>query len=143
MRDRLKDIYRKVFVKGQEAIADEQATERFEDEQALNQRMLKAATDTIDLADKLATDGNPHKQRLAALIQRRVIGAIEDQDAERQRAEEAREPIEASPFADSSNSSERSLPGSPPVASLPSPEPPPKRGPGRPRKERPPKQSNG
>ena len=38
--DRLKDLHKKVFVKGQEAVAQEEATERFEDEQALAQRVL-------------------------------------------------------------------------------------------------------
>lgn len=136
--DRLKDLHKKVFVKGQEAVAQEEATERFEDEQALTQRVLKAATDTIDLADKLAADGNPHKQRLAALIKNKVVGAVEEQDTERQQAEKVREPIEASPFAVSLRPSEPSLPGSPPTASLPAPtEPPPKK------RGRPPKHPKG
>lgn len=131
--DRLKDLHKKVFVKGQEAVAQEEATERFEGEQALNKRLLKAATDTFDLADQLAKDGDPHKQKLAALIKNRVVGAVEGRE-ERHQAEEAREPIEASPFAVSLKPSEPSLPGSPPTASLPAPSEPPKKKRGRPPK---------
>lgn len=134
MLDRLKDLHKRVFLKGQEAVAQEEATVRYEDEQTLNQRLLKAASDTIDLADQLAADGSPHKQRLAALIKNKVVGAVEEREGDRRQAEKAREPIEASPFASSSNASERSLPGSPPTASLPAPTEPPKKKRGRPPK---------
>lgn len=136
-RDHLKDLHKHVFVKGQEAEAQQNATERFEDEQALAQRVLRAATDTIDLADKLAADGNPHKQRLAALIKNKVVGAVEEREEERHRAVKEREPVEASPFHDnppqlsSSKNSEPSLPGSPPTASLAGPTEPLKKKRGR------------
>jgi hypothetical protein len=132
--DHLKDLHRKVFTKGQEAVAQEQATEHFEDEQALAQRVMKAAVETIDLADQLAADGNPHKQRLAALIKNSVVGAVEERETGRQQAEEAREPVEAGPFAVSSTPSGPSLPDSPPTASLPGPSEPPKKKRGRPPK---------
>lgn len=133
--DHLKDLSRKVLGKGVESAAQEAATERFEDEQALAQRVIKAAGETIDLADQLAADGNPHKQRLAAIIKDSVIGAVEEKQTGRPQAEEARKPIEASPFAVSSKPSGPSLPDSPPTASLPAPTKPKKRGRGRPRKE--------
>lgn len=132
--DRLKDIRERVFVQGQETEALKDATDRFEDEQALAQRLLRAASDTIDLADKLAADGNPHKQRLAALIKNKVVGAVEQREEGRHQAVKEREPIEASPFLSSSKNSEPSLPGSPPTTSLPGPAEPLKKKRGRPPK---------
>lgn len=132
--DRLKDLHRKVFTKGQEAVAKEQATEHFEDDQALAQRVMKAAVETIDLAEQLAADGNPHKQRLAAIIKNSVVGAVEERESGRQQAEKEREPIEAGPFVGSSTPSEQSLPDSRPTASLPGTSGPPKKKRGRPPK---------
>src|SRR4051794_2637207 len=132
--DRLKDLHKKVFVKGQEAVAQEVATEHFEDQQARTQRAAKVAAETIDLADQLAADGNPHKQRLAALIKNSVIGAVEQVANGRHEAEEAREALEADPFSGGSPPSEMSLPGSTPKALPQEPTEPPKRRPGRPRK---------
>lgn len=142
--DHLKELGRKVLGRGVEAAAREEATERFEDDQALSQRILRAAGETFDLADQFAADGDPHKKEFAALIKDRVMGTMKDGDAERHRAEGAREPLEASPFAGNSRPSAAnstpsgpSLPASPPAASLPGPT-------GQPKKRgRPPKRSNG
>jgi hypothetical protein len=134
--DKLKDLRREGYVKGQEAVAREVATQDLTDRQAQMRQAAKVAAETIDLANELAKDGDPHKQRLAALIKDAAVG-VADQLAAGPVPQEGREAIEETPFSSSGSSqpSATSLPGSTPKA-LPheAPETPPKRGRGRPRK---------
>jgi hypothetical protein len=134
--DRLKDLHRKVFVSGQEAVADEVAAQEHTDRQKLYQEGMKVAEETIDLANEMAKDGDPHKQQLAALIKANVIGAAQEATAGRHQAVEVRGAQGASPFLSSgpSTPSATSLPGTEPKALPHEPTKPPKRGPGRPRK---------
>ena len=96
------------------------------------------ASDTLDLASQLEADGDPHKQRLAAIVKKSVVGAVEGREQERQRAEEARQPLEASPFVASSNPSVPNSPASTPSASLPAPAESQRK-----KRGRPPKRANG
>lgn len=130
----LKALHEKIFVKGQEAVAQEVATEYFEEQQLLTGRVAKAAAETLDLADRLATDDDPHRRRLANLIKDNVLGAVEQATVAKPAAER-REPLEASPFSGGSNPSSLSLPSSPPLALPHEPTEPPKPRRGRPRKD--------
>ncbi len=133
--DSLKALHRKIFVKGQEAVAQEVAAERLEDQQVLTRRAGQVAAETIDFADELAADGNPHKQRLAALIKDSVVGAVEEHVATgRHEAKEERGAIVADPFLGGSPPLETSLPGSLAKALPHESTEPPKRGRGRPPK---------
>lgn len=103
--DELKALHDREFVKGQESVAKEAAVSRFEDQQALNQRLLKVANETIDVADKIAADGNPHKKQLADLIKDVVVGGVLEVAAGRSVTVEGGEPKEANPFSLASPSS--------------------------------------
>ncbi len=139
--DSLKALHRKIFVKEQEAIAQEVAADRFVDQRDMNSRVAKAAAQTIDLVNELAADGNPHKQRVAAIINDTVVHAVEQHVANGGHAvQEERGAVEADPFSgplsgSSTPTSEKSLPDSPTKA-LPHPTEPPKRGRGRPPKHK-------
>lgn len=133
--DRLKDLHRKVFVKGQETVAKELAAVEFQEQQDHTQRVLKAAAETINMATQLA-DGNPHLQRLAEDVALAVREGAAEAVAGRQRVAERGEAPEAAPFSASSANSVPSLPESPTPKALPhDSQPPAKRKRGRPRKE--------
>ena len=108
-------------------MAQEADAELFEEKTALLQRVTTAAAETHDLADRLAADSNPHKQRLAARLRQAVDAAYDEATTGPHHAGEARGAVEASPFVNGSQPSlngstpsETSLPGSMPKA-LPQP----------------------
>ena len=131
--DRIKKLHHDAFLKGQEVIAHLTRAEDFTASQDVTQKAMKAAAETINLANELAADNDPHKKRLALLIKDSVVGAAEDV-ATGPLPAEGRKAIEAdSPFSGNSPSSRTSLPDS--TKALPhTPPPPARRGPGRPRK---------
>lgn len=135
-----KDLHRKVFIEGQEAVAQSVAAEAFKDSVEQTQEALKLANDAIDLANAIAKDGDPHKAKLAALAKLRVTGATEHMLTGADSASRGRGAAQATPFPEnslaSSEPSAKSLPTSTPPKALPheSTEPP-KRGRGRPRKK--------
>ena len=122
-------------------MAQEADTELFEERTALLQRVTTAAAETHDLADRLAADESPHKQRLAARLRQAVDAAYDEATTGPHLAGEARGAVEADPFVNGSQPSlngstpsELTLPSTPPKA-LPSvPPEPSKRKRGRPRK---------
>lgn len=65
MSDPLKDIHGKSFVEGQEAEAREASAQHSQEQAVITQRAGEIAGEAIDLADRLAADGNPHKMRLS------------------------------------------------------------------------------
>lgn len=134
--ERLKRLYQEAFVMGQEMVAQEQAAKDVMENQSVIQEAAKAAKDTIDLANELAADNDPHKKRLAALIKDYAVGGVEQVTTDRLPAEEGRVIEAGSPFSGDSQSSRARLPDSPkPLPLTPPPPPqPPRRGPGRPRK---------
>jgi hypothetical protein len=140
--DKLKNLRREVFVKGQEAVAQEVAAQDHIETQKLVKDGMVAAFDTITLANELAKDGDPHKRQLAELIKSSIVGAA-GQATANPAPQAGREALEANPFVgsnslESSPSSEANSPDSTPKA-LPE-----KRLPGRPRKDgQPPKQRKG
>jgi len=73
--DRLKKFHREVFLKRQAVIAHETAAEDFTVSQDVTPKAMKAATETIKLANELAADNDPHIKRLALLIKDSVVGA--------------------------------------------------------------------
>lgn len=132
--DPSKDLHRKIFVRGQEAVAQEfvhgGAKERLEQ----TQEILRMASDTIDLANAMAKDGDPHKQRIADLIKDRVAGVAEDVASGAVTTAEGRGAQGASPLSVSSGHLGTSLPGPTPKALPHQPLESPKRKRGRPRK---------
>jgi len=138
-----KDLHRKVFIQGQEAVADEVAAEELKNRLEQTQEALRLANDTIDLANAIAKDGDPYKARLAALAKRTATGAAEHVLTGADPNGGGRGAIQATPFEESSlrssEASATSLPSSTPPRALThgSTEPP------RPRRGRPPKHSKG
>jgi hypothetical protein len=136
--DRLKKFHREVFLKRQAVIAHETAAEDFTASQDVTQKAMKAAAETIKLANELAADNDPHIKRLALLIKDSVVGAAEDV-ATGPLPDDGRKAIEAdSPFSEISQPSGTSLPNSTKaLPHTPQQQQPPtvKRGPGRPRKQ--------
>jgi hypothetical protein len=136
--DELKDLHRKMYVKGQEAVADEVAAKEYADRQELYKQGLQVAAETIELANEMAKDGDPHKQELAARLKTHVVGTVTEVMTGRPGAEGARGAQGASPFSPSgpSTPSGTSLPGSTTPKGLPhEPTGPPRRKRGRPPKE--------
>ena len=132
VREEIKAVHVEAFLAGQKAVAQQKATEDFVGMQRLAQEAAKTAIETIDLANELSADEDPHKRRLATRIKDFVAGAI-DAVVEGRVPAEPGKAIEESPFSENSASSKTSLPTSP--KALPSTPPPsPKRKPGRPRK---------
>ena len=138
--DPFKELHRKTFIEGQEAVAQSVAAEAFKDQIEQTQEALKLASEAIDLANAIAKDSDPHKARLAALAKLHVTGATEHMLTGADSASRGRGAAQASPFPESSlpssEASETSLPKPTTPKALPgeSTEPP-KRGRGRPRKE--------
>src|SRR4051794_9817694 len=140
--DRFKDLHRKVFIQGQEAVAQEVAAEAFKDQVEQTQEALKLANDAIDLANAMAKDGDPHKAKLAALAKIHVSGAVEHVLTGTEPAGGGRGAVQATPFPESSlpssEPSENSLPSVTPKALPHESTEPPKR-----KRGRPPKHSKG
>ncbi|MEJ7637301.1 MAG: hypothetical protein WKF75_04740 [Singulisphaera sp.] len=85
MFDWRKKFHAKEFQKGQEAIAEEVAAQDAEAGQRRLQQVAEMAAETIDRANELAADGDPHKKTLAARIKDAAVGVA--QRAERLSAE--------------------------------------------------------
>ena len=141
----LKKMYERAFLLGTRWITQEQAAHGLAENLKVLDQAATAAAGTIDLANKLATDNDPHKQRLAALIKDYAEDGMNQVLTGQLPAKEVMA-IEADhPFSEISEPSRASLPGTP--KPLPTPEPsrstpPPqpgtgKRGRGRPRKSPP------
>jgi hypothetical protein len=124
--ERLKDTIVRSFLEGTEAVADDVKRTRVAERIQGMKEQATLAAETIDLANELAADGDPHKQRLAQAIKDAVTGGAErlHTGGEGQ--------LDASPFSKNSEPSAKGLPGSTPAL----PPAPQKRGPGRPRKDK-------
>src|SRR4051794_14229542 len=112
--DPLDPLHEGSFLEGQRAVAKQVSARRFEEQLKTLGHVGQMAAETLDQADQLAQGGDPHKQRLAALIKNSVVGAVDEMTTGRPRAEEARGAVEASPLSDGSTSSMATLPGSMP-----------------------------
>ena len=128
-----KKFHEKEYQKGQEGVAEDLAAQDAEARQKRLQRVATVAEETIDQANQLAADGDPHKQQLAALLKAAAVGAVQ-QAKTGQLPAEGRGAVEADPFSNTSPPSETSLPGSTPKALPHEQTEPPKRKRGRPRK---------
>jgi hypothetical protein len=133
--DRLKDLHRKVFVKGQETVAKEVAALEYAEQQVYAKQVLEAAAETIVLANRLAAE-MPELTQLAADIEKAVREGATEAITGRHQVAERGEAQGAIPFSESSASSAPSLPKSRGRKALPQPpQPTQKRKPGRPRKQ--------
>jgi hypothetical protein len=141
-----KKFHQREYQKGQESVAQDLAAQDFADKQELIRDAMKAAEETINLANEMAKDGDPHKRQLAAFIKDSAVGAA-GHVVGSPAPDGGRDAIEATPFSETrssgtSESSATTLPSSSPTNALPNGEPV-KRGPGRPRKDgQPPKRNN-
>ena len=134
----LKKLYESVFLQGQETVAKKVATEFFLEKNEMDARVGVAANDAIDLANRIAADGDPHKQRLAELLKDKVVQSYETMnqvELGRVLPEEAGAAGQAVPFSSSSNGSTASLPSTSPKALEDETQTPPKAKRGRPRKK--------
>lgn len=134
--DPLKPLHEASFVEGQRAVAKDAAARRLEEQLKTLGKVGQVAAETLDQAERLAEDGDPHKRKLADVIKNGIIGAVDDAANGRHPAGEAREAVSATPLSSSSSTASReSLPASTPErpgqGAL---EPPPKRKRGRPPK---------
>lgn len=133
--DPLKPLHEASFVEGQRAVAKDVTARRFEEQLKTLGKVGQAAAETLDQADRLAQDGDPHKKRLAELIKQGVVGAVGEMTTGRPPAEEARGAAQATPLLESSEPSATSLPTTPPPKELEhKPSEPPKKKRGRPPK---------
>ena len=57
-----KKIWEKTFAHGQETVAKDIETGLFQEQTALNGRAAQAASDAIDLAGQLESEGDPYKK---------------------------------------------------------------------------------
>lgn len=131
MSDPLDKLYKKSFLEGQEMEAQKAAAAHFGVKMEATKHAVEVAAEIIDLADQLASDGNPHKRRLAEVIKASVIGGAQQLTSPGQ-GDGGTSP-EALPFSGVSPNSETTSPDS--TKALPhEPSSAPKRGRGRPRK---------
>jgi hypothetical protein len=139
MTDPMKPFHVEEYVKGQEAVAKDVAAARFEDQARLLGRAGVVAMEAMDHAKQLASDGDPHKQRVADLINESLYDAMKQVAAGRGIPEEGRADQKDVPFSSAGSlTSETSLPGTTkalPGSSNGSPQTP-KRGRGRPPKDK-------
>lgn len=119
--DFLKSLYEGAFLWGQRRIAQQQAAHGLTENLEAVDQAATAAAETIDLANKLAADNDPHKQRLAALIKDHVEGGIKQVLMCQLPVEEVRAIEPDHPFFENSEPSRASLPGTP--KRLPTPKP--------------------
>lgn len=139
-KDPLKPLHEASFVEGQRAVANDVTAQRIKEIAKSLGQVGDVVAETLDQADRIAQDGDPHKQKLAALMKEGLLGAVSQMTTGRPPAEEAREAAQATPLlSKNSEPSATSLPSSPPkpkkLEHRP-PEPPEqKRGRGRPRKK--------
>jgi hypothetical protein len=111
--DEWKEFHEELFERGQDAVGRDIAHQDAKRRVEQTQEILRMASDTIDIANEIAKDGDPHKQLLANLIKDKVAGvAKEVADGAAGRAAEGRGALEASPLSESSGNSEMSLDGS-------------------------------
>jgi hypothetical protein len=107
--DPMKDLHRNEFLKGQEAVAGERAAQDAKERLEQTKEVLRLASDTIDFANEMAKDGDPHKTLLANLIKDRVAGVAEQvvngKANEAASVAEGRGALEVSPLFDSSGNS--------------------------------------
>lgn len=116
----LDPLHEASFLEGQRAIAKGLSDRRLEEQLESLGQVGKKAAETITQAKELASDQDPDKEQLAALITNGVLGAVRQMTTGRPPAEEARGAAQASPLSNGSTSSIRPLPGSTPAA-LPEP----------------------
>src|SRR4051812_10393012 len=100
------------FLEGQRAIAKDISDRRLEEHLESLGRVGKKAAETISQAKEFASDKDPDKEQLAAIITGTVLGAMRQMTSGRPPAEEARVAVQATPLSESSTSSTSSLPGS-------------------------------
>lgn len=130
-----KEFDAREYQKGQEAIANEMAAYEAQAQQGRIRQIGKVAGETIDQANELASDGDPDKQEIAAILKKAASEAVRRSAAGELPA--GRTGLsEPDPFSDGSRSSATALPGSTPKALPHEPSEPPKkkRGRGRPKK---------
>lgn len=99
------------YQKGLESVAEDVAGKDAAERQAILREVGQQAAETINLANELAADKDPHKAKLAALLKDAAIGAV-DAVKKGQLPQEGGEASKALPFSDSSNDSTPSSPES-------------------------------
>lgn len=137
--DPLKPLHEASFIEGQKAVAKDVTARRLEEQLKNLGKAGLVAAETLNLADQLAANGDPHKQELAKFIKSKVIGEVFEREDGRQQAEEGGEAIEARPFSNSNDSPRSVTSSSGSTRALPdasSSEPP------KPRRGRPPGSKN-
>lgn len=100
----LKKLHQDTFYLGQEAEAREAALEFLK---SLADRATKLSIETLEMADKLAADGDPHKKLIAGTIKDRVVMAFNEIASGRpSQGAEGGDAQRATPFSNSSPRSE-------------------------------------
>ena len=117
LKDEIKRQAEELLRQGQQTVAQGAATQLFEERAKLVQKAVQVASDTIDLAEKLAADGHPQKKQIAELVTKSVVGAMSQLASERQPSREVTVPLEEDPSSASSSKSETGSPES--MKSLP------------------------
>jgi hypothetical protein len=105
MKDEVKKLAEQLLRQAQEAVAQDVAAQLYEDQAKLIGRAAQVASETIDMADKLAADGNPHKQQIAEIVRRGVLGGMGQVASGRVEPQEERVPLEENPFSGNSSGS--------------------------------------
>lgn len=126
----MKRLAKATFQKREETAAQDVATQLFEEQAALHERVAKAAGETIDLVNQMSSDGDPTKQEVAKLLKASLLHGItsmQEVATGRLTADGGKEALQGNPFADSSRPSGTSLPGTSTAAAaesrgLPGPE---------------------
>ena len=117
----LKETLERLIQQGNETAAQEIALEYFEQQAALAAKAGMVANQTLDLADQMAADGDPHKQRVAAVLKRALVRSLDTMHevaSGQLSAEERRDALhEALPFSNSSSPSTTRLPDGEPSTS--------------------------
>ena len=129
----LKKVYKQGYADGVKTVAHQEAAGQLIERTKAAVEAGEVAAEGIDLADRLAADGNPHKRKIAEALKNALAGSVERMTAPE--GAEGRSAVTADPFFSTSASksleaSESSSDGS--TTSSPQPK---KRG--RPPKHRP------
>lgn len=71
--DPLKPLHEASFVEGQKAVAQGQAAKLFEEQTALKVQAGEVAAKAVELAEKIASDGDLHKRQIAEILKHTVV----------------------------------------------------------------------
>ncbi len=121
----LKRVYKQGYADGIKTVAHQEAAGQLIERTKAAVEAGEVAADGIDLADRLAADGNPHKRKIAEALKNALAGSVERMTAPE--AAEGRSAVTADPFSSTSASKSLEASESSSNGSIDT-SPPPKRG---------------